>query len=141
VTDAPTDQGSQTAIELAAPSGAPVSSTKILHGRLIPPQQQILLYSAEEWEEFILEWVHYQKTQYQKVVRLSGATDMGIDVAGFMMLLDFEVSGITINVSTTTTHSRLAPRFSKSEKCCFIRSRIASSHRDDIISWPQRTAE
>ena len=66
------------------PSGKiTASSAKVLHGRLIPPQQQILLYSAGDWEEFILEWVHYQKTKYKKVVRLSGANDMGIDVAGF----------------------------------------------------------
>jgi hypothetical protein len=55
----------------------------VLHGRLIPAQQQILLYSSDDWEEFILEWVHYQKSRYKKVVRMSGATDMGIDVAGF----------------------------------------------------------
>jgi hypothetical protein len=73
-----------TAAELPAPSGKqPASSAKVLHGRLIPAQQQILLYSAEDWERFILEWVHYQKSQYKKVVRMSGANDMGIDVAGF----------------------------------------------------------
>ncbi len=71
-------------IEVPKPSGKSVpSSAKVLHGHLIPPQQQILLYSADDWEEFILEWVHYQKTLYQKVMRLSGANDMGIDVAGF----------------------------------------------------------
>jgi hypothetical protein len=69
--------------EIPEPSGkSSPSSAKVLHGRLIPPQQQILLYSAEDWEEFILEWVHYKKTQYTKVIRLSGANDMGVDVAG-----------------------------------------------------------
>ena len=72
------------ATEVCPPSGivAP-NSARIVQGRLIPPQQQILLYSPDEWEEFILEWVHYQKTQYEKVVRLAGANDLGIDVAGF----------------------------------------------------------
>jgi hypothetical protein len=65
------------------PAMATASSAKVLHGRLVPPQQQILLYSASDWEEFILEWVHYQKTQYRKVIRLSGANDLGIDIAGF----------------------------------------------------------
>ena len=79
-----TPGGDPITIEIAEPSGKAVpSSAKVLHGRLIPPQQQILLYSADDWEEFILEWVHYQKTKYQKVVRLCGANDMGIDVAGF----------------------------------------------------------
>ena len=51
---------------------------------------RILLYSAEEWEAFILEWVHCQKTRYAKVVRMSGAMDMGIDVAGFIDDADFK---------------------------------------------------
>lgn len=90
MSDAPLTLRSLTAKEVAQPKGTPTpSSAKVLHGRLIPPQQQILLYSAEEWEEFILEWVHYQRTVYKKVVRLSGANDMGIDVAGFTDDLGF----------------------------------------------------
>ena|SRR2546430_3354153 len=60
------------------------NSAKVIHGRLIPPQQQILLYSADDWEAFIQEWVHYQKSTYTKIVRFSGATDMGVDIAGFV---------------------------------------------------------
>ena len=71
--------------EIPKPSGNPApSSGKVIHGMRIAPQQQVLHYSAAEWEEFILEWVHHQKTQYAKVVRLSGTADMGIDVAGFI---------------------------------------------------------
>lgn len=69
-------------ITLPAQAALP-SAARILHGRLIPPQQQILLYSSDEWERFIHEWVHYQKSRYKRVARLSGAGDMGIDVAGF----------------------------------------------------------
>jgi hypothetical protein len=70
--------------EIPEPSGKGLpNAATVLHGRLIPPQQQILLYSAGDWEEFILEWVHYKKKQYKKVVRLSGANDMGVDVAAF----------------------------------------------------------
>ena len=68
--------------EVPAPKGGAISSTKVLHGRIVPPQQQVLLYSSAEWEEFIHEWVHFQKTKFRKVVRMSGANDMGIDVAG-----------------------------------------------------------
>ncbi|MFC3302188.1 hypothetical protein [Parvularcula lutaonensis] len=60
-----------------------VSSGKIVHGKLIPPQQQILLFSADDWEAFVEEWAHYQRTQYKFVTRLSASADMGIDVAGF----------------------------------------------------------
>jgi hypothetical protein len=79
----PAANGMPPADEIAEPTVGSTSSAKVIHGRLIPPQQQILLYSAEEWEAFIQEWVHFQKSKYTKVVRLSGATDMGIDVAGF----------------------------------------------------------
>ena len=60
-----------------------VSSGKVVHGKLIPPQQQILLFSADDWEAFVEEWAHYQRTQYKIVTRLSASADMGIDVAGF----------------------------------------------------------
>jgi hypothetical protein len=67
---------------IAAPETAVPSSATVIHGRGFPPQQQILLYSADEWEEFIREWVHSQKSNYIKVARLTGAGDCGIDVAG-----------------------------------------------------------
>ena len=70
-------------VELPPPRGGVPTPHRVAQGRTYPPQQQILLFSPEEWEEFILEWGHYQKTQYQKVVRLAGAGDMGIDVAAF----------------------------------------------------------
>jgi hypothetical protein len=53
-------------------------------GPSIPPQQRILLYSADQWEIFIHEWVHYcLKNRYIKTQKASGAGDRGIDVAGF----------------------------------------------------------
>lgn len=60
-----------------------VSSGKVIHGKLIPPQQQILIFSAGDWEAFIEEWAHYQRTQYKLVTRLSASADMGIDIAAF----------------------------------------------------------
>lgn len=62
---------------------AQVTAAHAQFGKLFQPQQQILLYSAEEWELFVLEWVHSQRSKYTKVLRFSGANDMGIDVAGF----------------------------------------------------------
>ncbi|PHR92432.1 MAG: hypothetical protein COA69_08650 [Robiginitomaculum sp.] len=53
------------------------------HGKPPPPQQLILLYSADDWEEFLLEWAYYQKEQYKLVIRLGGANDFGVDVACF----------------------------------------------------------
>lgn len=60
-----------------------LNAHQAVHGRSYPPQQQILMFSPKEWEEFILEWGHYQKTQYKRVTRLGGAGDLGVDVAAF----------------------------------------------------------
>jgi hypothetical protein len=61
-----------------------LSSDQALLGQRIPPQQQLLLYSPDEWEQFVLEWAHYcLKKDYLQVQRFSGAGDRGIDVAGF----------------------------------------------------------
>ena len=66
-----------------APSGA-VTVDQVLHGMPIPAQQQILLYSADQWEVFIQEWAHYcLKKPYTKVERFSSSGDRGIDIAGF----------------------------------------------------------
>ena len=77
-----TDQPKLQTSAIPDPAVTAPSAAKVLHGRLIPPQQQILLYSSAEWEAFIQEWVHHQKKLYAKVVRLTGAGDMGIDIAG-----------------------------------------------------------
>jgi len=54
------------------------------NGPPIPPQQRILLYSADEWEDFIQEWVHsIPQGTYADVKRFTGAGDRGIDIAGF----------------------------------------------------------
>ncbi len=58
------------------------ASARVAFGKTFVPQQQILLYSPSEWETFIQEWVHSQKSKYNKVLRFAGANDMGIDVAG-----------------------------------------------------------
>jgi hypothetical protein len=56
----------------------------VMQGPVIPPQQQLLLYSADQWEDFIQEWVHFcVKGLYVHVQRFTGAGDCGIDIAGF----------------------------------------------------------
>lgn len=68
--------------DIPEPLGRPSDAMKVQFGRPIPPQLQVLLYSPDEWEEFIHEWVHSQKAKYRSVQRFAGANDMGIDVAG-----------------------------------------------------------
>lgn len=58
--------------------------SQAVSGPPIPPQQRILLYSADEWEDFIQEWVHSIPTgTYVDIKRFTGAGDRGIDIAGF----------------------------------------------------------
>lgn len=69
--------------EPAAPENM-VTASQTMHGPYIPAQQQILLYSPDQWESFIEEWVHASLTkEYLKVQKFSGANDKGIDIAGF----------------------------------------------------------
>jgi hypothetical protein len=71
-------------IDAPATASGPVAADQAVAGPRIPPQQQILLYSAEQWEIFIHEWAHYcLKKEYRKVQHASGAGDRGIDIAGF----------------------------------------------------------
>ena len=70
--------------EPSIPTGI-VTAAQVTQGPLIPPQQQLLIYSPDQWESFVQEWAHYcLKKTYKQVERFSGAGDMGIDVAGFV---------------------------------------------------------
>lgn len=61
-----------------------ITAAHVTHGPLIPPQQQLLLYSSDQWEGFVQEWAHYcLKKVYRQVQRFAGAGDRGIDIAGF----------------------------------------------------------
>ncbi|WP_310618641.1 ABC-three component system protein [Flexibacterium corallicola] len=64
---------------VAGPASAVAINTKLPFS----PEQLILLFNHNQWEEFIREWAHYQKSQYKLVVKLGGANDYGIDVAAF----------------------------------------------------------
>ncbi len=65
------------------PTATRGTSATVQFGIWRPPQQQLLLYAPGEWEEFVREWVHSLKQTYSKVLRVGGAGDLGIDVAGF----------------------------------------------------------
>jgi hypothetical protein len=72
--------------DIAAPAtgAAVITAAQVTHGPLIPPQQQLLIYSPDQWEDFVQEWLHYcLKKAYKQVQRFTGAGDMGIDVVGF----------------------------------------------------------
>lgn len=56
---------------------------QVYAGKNIPAIQRIKLYSPEEWEEFVEEWLSTKKDQYLSIERLGGAGDQGRDVVGF----------------------------------------------------------
>lgn len=61
-----------------------VTAATVVHGPVIPPQQQLLLYSPDQWEDFVQEWAHFcLKQQYVQVQRFTGSGDRGVDIAGF----------------------------------------------------------
>jgi hypothetical protein len=70
------------AIPTPSVSGVAMAAS-VQFGKVFQPQQQILLYSPDEWESFIQEWVHSQRQIYADVQRFAGANDMGVDIAGF----------------------------------------------------------
>jgi hypothetical protein len=71
-------------IKEPSPSGNALMAALAATGPAIPPQQRLLIYSANDWEEFVQEWAHYcLKKIYKQVQRFAGAGDMGIDIAGF----------------------------------------------------------
>lgn len=93
--------------EIPTPSGLHGTAMNVQFGRPIPPQQQILLYSPDDWEEFIREWVHSQRSKYTKVLRFGGANDMGIDVAG---LIDEKgLNGVWVNFQCKHYDKPLTP--------------------------------
>lgn len=71
--------------DIGAPScTGPVSADQTTMGLRFPPQQQILLYSGAQWEEFAEEWAHFcLKPVYASIRRFTGAGDRGVDIAGF----------------------------------------------------------
>lgn len=69
--------------EVPAPLAPRATAMHVQFGRPLPPQQQLLVYSADEWEAFIHEWVDGQRKVYPDVRRFSGPGDTGIDIAGF----------------------------------------------------------
>lgn len=73
-------------LELATPPTGEVmlSPAQLQNGPPIEPLTRIVGYDPGDWEKFIDEWVsHSLKAKYSKVLRYSGSSDRGIDVAGF----------------------------------------------------------
>lgn len=95
--------------EIGALANKPsLTAAQVATGPVIPPQQQLLLYSDDQWEDFVQEWAHYcLKPDYVKVWRFTGAGDRGIDVAGFVDAA--ELNGVWDNYQCKHYGKQLAP--------------------------------
>jgi hypothetical protein len=49
-------------------------------GPAIAPIKRIRFFSPSEWEDFVLEWAHSLRGDYERVERCAGAGDMGRDI-------------------------------------------------------------
>lgn len=98
-------------IEFAAipepPQSPSATAATVVAGKPVLPHVHVLSYSEDDWELFIYEWVHFQKTAYTKVERYSGAGDMGIDVAG--QVDDKGVNGVWDNFQCKHYDDALTP--------------------------------
>lgn len=61
-----------------------LTNQQILLGQKREPSAIIRIYSPDEWEEFIREWVEGLRSRYREVRRASGAGDRGRDVIGYV---------------------------------------------------------
>lgn len=62
------------------PPGLELAADMVLLGPPIHPEDRIKLYSDQEWERFIQEWVDSLRQKYELVERCGGAGDMGRDI-------------------------------------------------------------
>lgn len=74
--------GKLTTAPLPTPKPPPggVSAAAVVGGQPIPPIERIKLFSADQWEEFIAEWVDSLRDSYSSVEKCGGVGDMGRDI-------------------------------------------------------------
>ncbi|MFE2716972.1 ABC-three component system protein [Streptomyces mirabilis] len=73
--------------ELPKPSQTPVTvvSPMMALPPALTPKQRLVHYSADDWEEFIYEWVmSLKEAGYVDVVGMGGSNDRGADIAAFL---------------------------------------------------------
>jgi len=69
---------------LSLPAGGAAASADVVTAGLpIPPIERIRIFSAGQWEDFVLEWADSLRDQYSIVERCGGAGDMGRDIIAF----------------------------------------------------------
>ena len=72
-----------TAQPLKEPTAVTVAPTPA-GSTIVPAIDLLRVFSPDQWEDFVLEWAHSLKGQYQRVERCGGAGDLGRDVVAFV---------------------------------------------------------
>ena len=75
--------------EVAPPSADSESQVWATNSRLTAAQQ-IHFYSSEDWEEFVREWVTALRSDYERVLRVGGSGDKGVDIIALRTPSGFE---------------------------------------------------
>jgi ABC-3C protein len=65
-------------------SAGRLTNQQILLGQRRDPSELIKLYSQDDWEMFIREWVESLRRRYREVRRASGSGDKGRDIIGYV---------------------------------------------------------
>jgi hypothetical protein len=60
-----------------------ITAQSVAIGKQIEPLKRVFLFSPEEFETFISEWLELKRSQYYQIENLGGAGDMGSDVAAY----------------------------------------------------------
>ena len=61
-----------------------ITAQNVSVGRQITPLKRVYLFSAEEYEEFIEEWLDTKKDKYIRTEKNAGAGDMGRDIIAYI---------------------------------------------------------
>ena len=61
-----------------------ITSHQVNYGKRVLPIKMVELFSPDEWEEFIEEWLDLKKREYFDIERLGGAGDKGRDVVAYV---------------------------------------------------------
>ena len=69
---------------MAAPSAPPPASDTILPGPPIPAIKRLEVMSADDWEQFVLEWADWLRDHYESVELHGGAQDLGCDIVVYL---------------------------------------------------------
>lgn len=108
-------------------------------GPPVAPIARLMIYSPDDWESFIEEWVSAAlSTSYKSVARFTGGGDKGIDIAGFADADGLQGIWTTSSASTTRNLCHQRSRGQKLAKSCGIRSRATTLLLEYTISWRLR---